>query len=52
MGFSKNMSLLLLKIYEMVAVFKCLKHSKRQGAGICRFDAYPFSLFHHGVLFD
>ena len=27
--FSKNMSLLLLKIYEVVAIFKCIKHSKR-----------------------
>ena len=52
MVFSQNMSLLLLKIYEMVVFFKCLKHSNRQGAGICRFDAYSFSLFHHGVLFD
>ena len=27
--FSKNKSLLLFKIYEVVAIFKCLKHSKR-----------------------
>ena len=27
-AFSKNVSLLLLKIYEVVAIFKCLKHSK------------------------
>ena len=28
MVFSKNMSLLLLKIYEMVAIFKCLNTLK------------------------